>query len=111
MKFDNPTMALRAFMRALGMDPDTEHVQSITVTVSVFDLPKITVRRVVTKEQTPSILAGLAEIRPDAVVIDERGVPASRPVIRTAEEVEEARNALRAIKWLESDAPSRPPAA
>ncbi len=81
MKFDNPTMARRAFMRALGMDPDTEHVTSITVRVAVGEVARITVERLVTKDQTPGILAGLVELRPDAVIIDDVVRPTNWPVV------------------------------
>lgn len=65
----HPLSTLREFVRALGLDPQ-DHIRAVTVRVAADEVATITIERVVTKEQTPGILAGLAEIRPDAVVID-----------------------------------------
>ncbi len=66
----HPVTTLREFIRALGLDPQ-DHIRAITVRVAVNEVATITIERVVTKEQTPGILAGLVELRHDAVIIDD----------------------------------------
>lgn len=74
-QFALPLESLRDLCRAVGIDPDTDTVSSITITVRAGELPRVTVERFPTRAEMDAISACVRKqceelgVTPDVVAV------------------------------------------